>query len=386
MPHPSATTYLKTVKKSDSNRLSLATAPTPGQAPGKKYDSIRPIRWDDELRQLQLIDQRLLPQREEYIHYSDVYAVADAISAMVVRGAPAIGVTAAYGVVLAVQNRVAEEVSDWSEAVAPDLEYLSRARPTAVNLMWAIERMRGRFAEVDSQNPVAQLLAEAHTILNEDIASCQKMGEMGAALIERGSGAILTHCNAGALATGGYGTALGVVRAAVAMGRVDELYADETRPWLQGARLTAWEMAQEQIPVTLLADGAAAHLLKSGKVGWVVVGSDRIAANGDVANKIGTYGVAIAAKHHGVRVMVVAPTSTVDMSLASGELIPIEQRALDEVLNAAGERIAAEGAKAWNPAFDVTPASLIEAIVTEKGVVMNPTTEKMAAMMKSGDQ
>lgn len=350
----------------------------------KKYDSIRPIRWDDELQQLQLIDQRVLPQREEYIYYSDVHAVADAITDMVVRGAPAIGVTAAYGVVIAVQNRVAAGASDWKAAVEPDLEYLGNARPTAVNLMWAIERMRAHFAEVDTQNPVPELLNEAHAILNEDIASCQKMGEMGAELIEKGSGAILTHCNAGALATGGYGTALGVVRAAVEMGRVDELYADETRPWLQGARLTAWEMVQEKIPVTLLSDGAAAHLLKSGKVGWVVVGSDRIAANGDVANKIGTYGVAIAAKHHGIKVMVVAPTSTVDMSLASGELIPIEQRGDDEVFGAAGERIAAEGAQAWNPAFDVTPAELVDAIVTEKGVVLNPTTEKMAAMMKNG--
>ena len=350
----------------------------------KKYDSIRPIRWDDELQQLQLLDQRILPQREEHIYYSDVHAVADAIRDMVVRGAPAIGITAAYGVVLAVKNRVEEGGANWREAVEPDLEYLGNARPTAVNLMWAIRRMRALFDEVDAQNPVPELLAEANAILNEDIATCQKMGEMGAALIEKGCGAILTHCNAGALATGGYGTALGVVRAAVEMGRVDELFADETRPWLQGARLTAWEMVQENIPVTLLADGAAAHLLKSGKVGWVVVGSDRIAANGDVANKIGTYGVAIAAKHHGIKVMVVAPTSTVDMSLASGDLIPIEQRGIDEVFGAAGERIAAEGAQGWNPAFDVTPASLVDAIVTEKGVVLNPTTEKMAAMMKNG--
>jgi len=350
----------------------------------KKYDSIRPIRWDDELQQLQLIDQRVLPQREEYIYYSDVHAVADAIRDMVVRGAPAIGITAAYGVVIAVQNRIAVDAANWREAVEPDLESLGNARPTAVNLMWAIERMRARFNEVNAENPIPELLTEAHAIMEEDIVACHRMGELGAELIEQGSGAILTHCNAGALATGGYGTALGVVRAAVDKGRIDELFADETRPWLQGARLTAWEMVQEHIPVTLLADGAAAHLLKSGKVGWVVVGSDRIAANGDVANKIGTYGVAIAAKHHGIKVMVVAPTSTVDMSLASGELIPIEQRSVDEVFGAAGERIAAEGAQAWNPAFDITPASLVDAIVTEKGIVLNPTTEKMAAMMKNG--
>ncbi|MCW8983093.1 MAG: S-methyl-5-thioribose-1-phosphate isomerase, partial [Gammaproteobacteria bacterium] len=186
----------------------------------KKYDSIRPIRWDEALHQLQLIDQRILPQREEYIYYSDVHAVADAIRDMVVRGAPAIGITAAYGVVIAVQNRIAAGSDDWQRAVEPDLEYLGNARPTAVNLMWAIERMRGRFAEVDLRDPVPELLAEAHAIMNEDIAACQKMGEMGAELIEKGSGAILTHCNAGALATGGYGTALGVVRAAVEQGRV----------------------------------------------------------------------------------------------------------------------------------------------------------------------
>jgi methylthioribose-1-phosphate isomerase len=350
----------------------------------KRYDSIRPIRWDSELGQLQLIDQRLLPQQELYIYYSDVRAVADAIRDMVVRGAPAIGITAAYGVVLAVRKQLEAGSADWRTAVEPDLEYLGSARPTAVNLMWAIKRMRDRFSRVDSQNPVPELLAEAHAIMAEDIAANHKMGELGAALIEQGSGAVLTHCNAGALATGGYGTALGVVRRAVETGRINELFADETRPWLQGARLTAWEMVQESIPVTLLADGAAAHLLKSGRIGWVVVGSDRIAANGDVANKIGTYGVAIAAKHHGVKVMVVAPTSTVDMSLASGDLIPIEQRGVDEVFGAAGERIAAEGAQGWNPAFDVTPAGLVDAIVTEKGVVLNPTTEKMAAMMKNG--
>jgi methylthioribose-1-phosphate isomerase len=206
------------------------------------------------------------------------------------------------------------------------------------------------------------------------------MGELGAALIEEPCG-ILTHCNAGALATGGYGTALGVVRAARDAGKVERVYADETRPWLQGARLTAWEMVQEHIPVTLLSEGAAAHLMKLGKVKWIIVGSDRIAANGDVANKIGTYGLAVLARHHGVKFMVAAPTSTVDMSIATGDDIPIEERGANEVLCLAGQRVAAEGAEAWNPAFDVTPAELVDAIVTERGVVLAPDAEKMAALM-----
>jgi methylthioribose-1-phosphate isomerase len=225
-------------------------------------------------------------------------------------------------------------------------------------------------------------LAEARRIHEEDIAACRRMGDLGAELIQGRCG-ILTHCNAGALATGGYGTALGVIRSAYRDGKVERVYADETRPWMQGARLTAWEMVQEGIPVTLQVEGAAGHLMKQGMVQWVVVGSDRIAANGDVANKVGTYNLAILARHHGVKFMVAAPTTTVDMNIACGDDIPIEQRGPEEVLCQGGQQVAAAGAEAWNPAFDVTPAALVDAIVTERGVVLNPTAEKMAAMMEN---
>jgi len=345
------------------------------------YDTIRPILWENST--LRLIDQRMLPQSEVWLEYEDVAAVARAITDMVVRGAPAIGITAAYGVVLAARRRFADSSEGWREAIKADLELLAASRPTAVNLFWAIERMEQLIATIDSGDPEPQLLAEAQRIHDEDVTANHRMGELGAALIEGEGGGILTHCNAGALATGGYGTALGVIRSSYIAGKVGMVYADETRPWLQGARLTAWEMVQDKIPVTLLTDSAAAHLMKQGKVKWVVVGSDRIAGNGDVANKIGTYSVALAARYHGVKFMVVAPTSTVDMSLASGDEIPIEQRSADEVLELSGQRIAADSASAWNPAFDVTPADLVDAIVTEKGVVLNPTAEKMAAMMKN---
>jgi methylthioribose-1-phosphate isomerase len=227
------------------------------------------------------------------------------------------------------------------------------------------------------------LLAEARAIHAEDVAANRRMGELGAELLGARCG-VLTHCNTGSLATGGYGTALGVVRSAFARGQLAEVYADETRPWLQGARLTAWELVRDGIPVTLLADSAAAQLMRAGRVQWVIVGSDRIAANGDVANKIGTYGLAVAARHHGVRFMVVAPTSTVDMSIVDGGAIPIETRPEEEVLNVGGQRVAAPGARAWNPVFDVTPATLVDAIVTERGVVLRPDRRQMAAMMGEG--
>ena len=343
-------------------------------------ETIRPVIWQED--ELLLLDQRILPQQEHYIHYRDPRAVADAIRDMVVRGAPAIGVTAAYGVVLAARTCYQQGATGWQQRFTEACDYLAQARPTAVNLVWAIRRMQQLLATLGEGDPTPALLEEAHAILAEDIAANHHMGELGAALIEEQGGAVLTHCNAGALATGGYGTALGVIRTAFKQGRIAHVYADETRPWLQGARLTAWEMVKEQIPVTLLADGAAAHLMKLGRISWVVVGSDRIAANGDVANKIGTYSAAIAARYHGVKFMVVAPTSTVDMSLASGEFIPIEDRGSAEVLYAGGTQVAAKGSLAWNPAFDVTPAALVDAIVTEKGVVLNPTTAKMAAMMR----
>jgi methylthioribose-1-phosphate isomerase len=338
---------------------------------------VQAVMWLDE--RLCLLDQRILPGREEYLQYTGVDAVAGAIRDMVVRGAPAIGITAAYGIVLAARARFAESTTEWKSLIETDLQTLANSRPTAVNLFWAIAHMRELIATVQG-DPEATLLAEAKKIHADDIAACRHMGELGAALIERPCN-ILTHCNAGALATGGYGTALGVVRAGFAAGKIQRVFADETRPWLQGARLTAWEMVQEGIPVTLQVEGAAAHLMQQGEIDWVIVGSDRIAANGDVANKIGTYGLAVLARHHGVKFMVAAPASTVDMNIAHGDDIPIEQRSADEVLSYAGRPVAAEGCEARNPAFDVTPAALVDAIVTERGVVLAPDAEKMAAMM-----
>jgi methylthioribose-1-phosphate isomerase len=341
------------------------------------YDKIRAVEWSDE--GLKLLDQRLLPRLEQWITFADALGVAQAIRDMVVRGAPAIGIAAAYGVVLAAQARYQESAEHWKNLIEEDFQVLAESRPTAVNLFWALERMKEKLAGLEG-NPVEALLTEAKLIHDEDVAANRRMGELGAALID-GPCAVLTHCNAGALATGGVGTALGVIRAAYAAGKVSHVFADETRPWLQGARLTAWEMVEDNIPVTLIGEGAAATLMKQGKVKWVIVGSDRIAANGDVANKIGTYSLAVNARHHGVKFMVVAPTSTVDMAIASGEQIPIEERPQEEVLTLAGTRIAPDAAHAWNPSFDVTPAELVDAIVTEKGVVEAPTAEKMAAMM-----
>jgi len=340
-------------------------------------DTVRAVEWRDDA--LYLLDQRLLPSACEYLHIEDCAHAARAIADMVVRGAPAIGITAAYAIVLAARAAWREHGERWREAIEPQLEHLGRARPTAVNLAWAIARMRERFGGIQG-DPRAALLAQARAIHDEDIAANHRMGELGAALIAPGSG-VLTHCNTGSLATGGFGTALGVVRAGVAAGRIRRVYADETRPWLQGARLTAWELVQDGIPVTLIAEGAAAHLMKSGEVQWVIVGSDRIAANGDVANKIGTYGAAVLARHHGVRFMVVAPTSTVDMACPDGASIPIEQRDPQEVLSFGACRTAPAGASAWNPAFDVTPADLVDAIVTERGVVERPDAAAMARHM-----
>ena len=343
----------------------------------QQHDNIRAIEWGEE--GLKLLDQRLLPKLEQWVVLKDALGVAQAIRDMVVRGAPAIGITAAFGVVLAARDRYAESNGQWKNLIEEDLELLAQSRPTAVNLFWALDRMRAKLNGLDG-DPVDTLLAEAKLIHEEDIAANRHMGELGAALIE-GSCAVLTHCNAGALATGGIGTALGVIRAAFAADKVNHVFADETRPWLQGARLTAWEMVEENIPVTLIAEGAAATLMKQGKVTWVIVGSDRIAANGDVANKIGTYSLAVAARHHGVKFMVVAPTSTVDMAISCGDDIPIEERAQEEVLTLQGQRIAPQAANAWNPSFDVTPAELVDAIVTEKGVVESPTAAKMTALM-----
>lgn len=349
----------------------------------KAYDSIKPIIWKDNV--LQLLDQRLLPEQHTYISLNDVKSVAQAITDMVVRGAPAIGITAAFGVVIAVRQRYADNPHTWRQDVAVDLQTLAQSRPTAVNLFWAIEKMRTAMDELAEGDPVPQLLALAQQIHAEDIAANVKMGALGAQLITEKC-AVLTHCNAGALATGGYGTALGVIRSAFAEHRISHVYADETRPWLQGARLTAWEMVQEDIPVSLLVEGAAAHLIKTSQssdkpIRWIIVGSDRIAANGDVANKIGTYALAVLARYHGIKFMVAAPTTTIDMNILCGDDIPIEERSTDEVLSFSQHRVAAQGAQARNPAFDVTPAALVDAIVTEKGVVLNPNLEKIKALM-----
>ncbi len=338
------------------------------------------ILWHQDA--LHLLDQRLLPQRAGFLRCDQATEVAQAIRDMVVRGAPAIGIAAAYGVVLAARQGFAEVGPHWPRAIEADLARLAAARPTAVNLAWALARMGRRIDTCPGGDPVPTLLAEARAIHEEDRAANRRMGELGAALIA-GPTRVITHCNAGSLATGGYGTALGVIRSAYAAGKVIEVFADETRPWLQGARLTAWELQQDGIPVVLQADGAAGSLMAQGGVGWVIVGADRIAANGDVANKIGTYPLAVLARHHGVGFMVVAPTSTLDLGVASGAEIPIEERAPEEVLACGGLRQGPAGVAARNPVFDVTPAALVDALVTERGVLLAPDRQKIQALMAS---
>ncbi len=340
-----------------------------------RYDRIRPIRWTGSA--LELLDQRKLPFVVEYLSCTTSDEVADAIHVLAVRGAPAIGIAAAWGVVLASREVLAATPAEALEKLEPALQRLNDARPTAVNLAWALARMRAALRTAGSDwRGVLEL--EALAIAEEDLAANRHMGELGAALIGEGSG-VLTHCNTGSLATAGFGTALGVIRAGVAQGRIGKVYAGETRPWQQGARLTAWELQQDGIPATLIADSAASHLMKTGAVQWVVVGADRICANGDTANKIGTYQLAIAARHHGAKFMVVAPSSTVDMATPNGDAIHIEERDAAELLGIGGTRIVAEGVAAWNPVFDVTPASLIDAIVTEKGVIEQPDEARMRA-------
>ncbi|WP_159015719.1 S-methyl-5-thioribose-1-phosphate isomerase [Cognatiluteimonas profundi] len=341
-----------------------------------RYDRIRPLRWTGD--SLELLDQRKLPFITEYISCRTSDEVAEAIHDLVVRGAPAIGIAAAWGVVLAERATVADNVDEAAARLEPALQRLNAARPTAVNLAWALARMRGALARADGN--WRQLLEdEAHAINSEDLAANRRMGLLGAALISPGSG-VLTHCNTGSLATAGFGTALGVIRAGVAQGRIARVFAGETRPWLQGARLTVWELQQDGIDATLIADSAAAHLMQTGRIQWVIVGADRICANGDTANKIGTYQLAIAARYHGVRFMVVAPASTVDMATASGDLIDIEERDSAELHAIAGTRTVAEGITAWNPVFDVTPHTLIDAIVTERGVIEHPDAAAMRAV------
>jgi len=328
--------------------------------------SFRTLWFEDGA--LHLLDQRRLPERAEIVTVRSARETAAAIREMVIRGAPAIGCAAAYGIALAA--RAGEDFEQARQA-------LLDARPTAVNLRWALERLaRVRPRTFDA------LKAEADRVLAEDLAACHAIGRNGAALVPDGKG-ILTHCNAGGLATSGYGTALGVVRAALEAGKKCAVFADETRPWLQGARLTAWELLQDGIPVTLLPDVAAASLLASGRIGCVVVGADRIARNGDTANKVGTYPLALAAQAAAVPFLVAAPTSTIDPRAQSGGDIPIEQRPPLEVTHLAGARVAAEGVEVFNPAFDVTPARYISAIVTERGVARAPFEQSLSNLLET---
>ena len=315
-----------------------------------------------------VLDQRKLPEQTHYDNYHDAAGVAEAIISMRVRGAPAIGIAAAYGVVLSVQRHYSP-FENWQNAVAIDIETLAQSRPTAVNLFWALDKMKAVLATTHADVSTA-VMACAIKIHADDLAANHTMGDFGAALLVGAKG-VLTHCNTGSLATGGYGTALGVIRSAVAQNQHLNVYAGETRPWLQGARLTVWELAQDGIPSTLIADSAAAWLMKSGAIDWIIVGADRIASNGDTANKIGTYSLATLAKQHGVKFMVVAPTSTIDWSLENGDNIEIECRSPRELLPACYDTPNSL-VSAWNPVFDVTPAALISAIVTEAGVVLNP--------------
>lgn len=344
-------------------------------------ERVRAIEWRDGT--LLLLDQRLLPREQVWLPHDSAFAVAQAIRDMVVRGAPAIGIAAAFGLVLGARARLAAG-GDWRAALEEDFRVLAESRPTAVNLFWALERMRERLRRLKANDDVlAALEAEAVGILASDREANLTMAQLGLELIRKQHNApqkLLTHCNAGALATGGFGTALGVIRAAHLAGLVERVYVGETRPWLQGSRLTAWELAGDGVPVSLNVDSAAAHLMKTEDIAWVIVGADRITANGDVANKIGTYQLAVNAMHHGVRFMVVAPSSTIDMSLEDGEDIPIEERDARELLEFDGRRIAAE-VPVVNPVFDITPADLIDVIVTEKGVVERPDAAKMAQLM-----
>lgn len=339
-----------------------------------KQLSVQALQWSGH--SLKVLDQRLLPQQICYDEYQDAEGVAEAIRSMRVRGAPAIGIAAAYGVVLSAIQHYPNP--DWHTAVKIDIDHLAASRPTAVNLFWALDRMRDALA-LNPDQPIAALTKTAQQIHSDDLAANLAMGEHGADIIG-GNAAVLTHCNAGALATGGYGTALGVIRSLHHRGQLTKVYADETRPWLQGARLTVWELAQDGIPATLIADSAAAWLMKSGKIDWIIVGADRITANGDVANKIGTYSLAVLAKQHGVKVMVAAPSSTFDFAMPTGDHIEIEQRTAKELLPECYLE-ANSLVTAWNPVFDVTPAELITAIVTERGVVLNPGQNGVKSLM-----
>jgi len=335
---------------------------------------------------LDLLDQRRLPHHVDWIECRSAPEVAEAIKGMVVRGAPAIGVAAAYGVALEALRSQSMQSADFECAVEEGIDVLAASRPTAVNLFWALDRMRklltASSARRRSGERASDLVREAVLIHSQDIEANVRMGSFGAALIRDGS-RILTHCNAGALATAGHGTALGVIRSAVTAGKRVSVIAHETRPLLQGARLTAWEMQQEGIPVTLITDSMSGHMMARGEVDVVIVGADRVAANGDTANKIGTYGVAVLAHRHGIPFYVACPLTTIDLTTPAGEGIPIEERAAEEVTGFGAERWAPIGVKVRNPAFDVTPAELITAIITDEGVVLKPNTMKIKEIFGS---
>src|SRR6202043_3744271 len=338
---------------------------------------IQTLAWTDQ--GVRFIDQTKLPMEETYVPCQTHEQVAEVIRTMVVRGAPAIGVAAAMGIALAVKNSKAETVGDLKRDFNQACDVIGKTRPTAVNLFWAIRRMQEKFERVRIR-PVAQikqdLIEESQRMHAEDIAANQAMGRHGATLMPS-EGGVLTHCNAGALATAGYGTALGVIRAAVEQGKKIHVYADETRPFLQGSRLTAWELMKDGIPTTVIADNMAGAIMKQGKIGAIVVGADRIAANGDVANKIGTYSVAVLAKEHEIPFYVAAPLSTVDLNTPDGQHIPIEQRAAREVTHIAGKQMVPNGVAVENPAFDVTPAKYVTAIITEKGIARAPFQDSL---------
>ncbi len=344
---------------------------------------IKTLEWTDD--GVRFIDQTKLPTEEIYVTCTTYDEVAHAIRTMIVRGAPAIGVAAAMGIALGVRDSKAQNYADLQSDLDEICHVIGATRPTAVNLFWAIRRMRQKFDSLSAQ-PISQiqqeLITEAQRMMVEDIAANQAMGRHGAVLLPT-TGGILTHCNAGALATCGYGTALGVIRSAVESGKQLRVYADETRPFLQGSRLTAWELMKDNIPTTVISDNMAGAIMLQGKIDAVIVGADRIAANGDVANKIGTYSVAVLAQAHGIPFYVAAPFSTVDLETPDGSGIPIEQRAPLEVTHMAGKQIAPDGVNVENPAFDVTPARYVTAIITERGVARAPYAESLHELAES---
>lgn len=346
-----------------------------------RLESVDTLRWQGDV--LEMIDQRLLPAQFVYVRCHTARDVADAIQTMVVRGAPAIGCAAACGLALEAGCQKDLSLPEFKRAMAAATELLAKSRPTAINLAWGLARMNDLIARDKTSDPRAiarVMLAEARAVLAEDVRINRAMGAHGAKLLKDGM-RVFTHCNAGALAAAGHGTALGVVRSAIEAGKRLTMIAGETRPFLQGARLTAWELVESGIPVTLITDSMSGHLMSRGEIDAVIVGADRVAANGDVANKIGTYMVAVLAKRHAIPFYVACPTSTFDMSLASGEMIPIEERDASEVTGYGGSRWAAEGVAVRNPAFDITPASLITAIITEKGVIHAPDVAGLIALM-----